>query len=153
MIGPDRDMFLKGRQCENHGLGKGAVGAYRGVVENQKNRILGKIIAVSERLSAPPDVITRLKNAQKETQFARAVESVKNALPQSLLINGHNPLTLLHSALSEGLHAKTDQHCLELAQVIRLVLEELSERLGQALKDEAELNKALTRLMAVKQTP
>ena len=42
LIGPDRDTFLKGRRCENQGLGIGAFVYYRRVVENQKNRILGK---------------------------------------------------------------------------------------------------------------
>jgi hypothetical protein len=54
---------------------------------------------------------------------------------------------LLHSALSEGLHAQTDEQCLELAQAVRVVLAELAERIGQALKDEAESNAAITRLM------
>jgi hypothetical protein len=44
-------------------------------------------------------------------------------------------------------HAQTDERCLELAHAVRLVLAELAERLGQALKDEAELNNALSRLM------
>jgi hypothetical protein len=57
---------------------------------------------------------------------------------------------LLHSALSDGLHQRSDEQCLEIASSIRVVLAELSERLAQALKDEAELNKALSRLMANK---
>jgi hypothetical protein len=77
----------------------------------------------------------------------KAIESVKDSIPESLLVNGHNPLTLLHSALSEGLHAQTDEQCLELAQAVRVVLAELAERIGQALKDEAELNAAISRLM------
>ena len=43
LIGPDRDIFLKGRNCENQGLGIGAFTYYRRVVENQKNRILKEI--------------------------------------------------------------------------------------------------------------
>jgi hypothetical protein len=36
LIGGDRNLFLKGRQCENQGLGVGAFVYYRRVVENQK---------------------------------------------------------------------------------------------------------------------
>ena len=71
----------------------------------------------------------------------------KDSMPESLLINGHNPMLLLHNALSKGIHALTDEQCLELASNVRIVLGELSERLSQALKDEAELNKALSALM------
>jgi hypothetical protein len=73
--------------------------------------------------------------------------STRAAIPQTLLINGQNPLTLLHSALSEGLHAKSDEDCLELATSIRLVLMELAERIATALKDEAELRNAVNRLL------
>lgn len=147
LIGPDRELFLKGRRCENQGLGIGAFVYYRRVVENQKNRILEEIIKVAKKLSVPNSMVTTLDAAKAETQFSKALASVKEAMPQALLINGHNPLTLLHSALSEGLHDKSDEHCLEIASSIRVVLAELSERLGQALKDEAELSKALSTLM------
>jgi hypothetical protein len=82
------------------------------------------------------------------TQFSKSIDLVKNAIPPSLLIQGHhNPLTLLHSALSKGLHAESDESCLELAQSIRLVLAELAERLSTALKADAELNAAVSRLL------
>lgn len=151
LIGPDRELFLKGRQCENQGLGVGAFVYYRRVVENQKNRILKEIIKVSEKVGAPSEVITTLQNAVQEPQFSKALASVRDAIPQALLINGQNPLTLLHRALSDGLHDRTDEQCLGIAHAVRVVLAELSERLGQILKDEQELTSAVSRLMKVKQ--
>jgi len=57
LIGPDRDTFLKGRRCENQGLGIGSFIYYRRVVENQKNRILSEIIKVSEKIGAPEEKV------------------------------------------------------------------------------------------------
>jgi hypothetical protein len=150
MVGPDRDVFLKGRRCENQGLGIGAFVYYRRVVENQKNRILDQIIKVATKIGAPEDSLVKLNDAKQETQFSKALASVRDAIPQSLLINGQNPLMLLHSALSEGLHDRTDEECLKIAQAVRIVLAELSDRLSQALKDEAELNGAVSRLTTLK---
>lgn len=147
MIGPDRDVFLKGRRCENQGLGIGAFIYYRRVVENQKNRILNKIVEVSEKIGTSEENIKVLKEAVEESQFSKALNMAKNAIPESLLINGHSPILLLHSALSEGVHALDDEKCLEIASSIRIVLGELAERLSQALKDEAELTRALATLM------
>lgn len=147
LIGPDRDSFLKGRRCENQGLGVGAFVYYRRVIENQKNRIIGQIVSVSEKLKAAPELIAQLKAAMNETRFSESLNMAKGAIPESLMIDGHSPLQLLHGALSEGVHSLSDQQCLELAGSIRVVLGELSERLSQALKDEAELSKALTHLM------
>lgn len=146
LIGPDRDAFLKGRRSENQGLGVGAFAYYRRVVENQKGRIFDEIIRVSRHVGADEDFIARIEAAKSEVQFTKATETIKHGFPQSLLINGHNPLTLLHSALSQGVHDLSDEQCLELANSIRIVLIEFAERLAQAVKDEAELNDAVSRL-------
>lgn len=146
LIGPDREVFLQGRRCENQGLGIGAFAYYRRVVVNQKNRILDEIIKASKKLDVDDDIITTLEAAKTETRFSESLASVKHAIPPALLINGHNPLTMLHSALSDGLHDQSDEHCLETAIDVRVVLGELAERLAQVLKDEVELNKALKRL-------
>jgi hypothetical protein len=150
LLGDQREIFLKGRRCENQGLGIGAFGYYRRVVEHQKNRILDEIIKVSETIGASKEALDLLKVAKSETQFLKSVSLVKDALPQLLLIQGHNPLTLLHAALSSGLHEQSDEKCLELAQDVRIVLGELSDRLSQALKDEAGLNSAVGRLLRAK---
>lgn len=146
LFGPDRET-LKGRRCENQGLGIGAFGYYRRVVENHKNQIFDEIIRVAEKVGAPTATIETLKAGRSETQFSRALSSVKDAMPQVLLIGGQNPMTLLHSALSAGLHEQDDERCLELAHDVRVVMSELAERMGQVLKDEAELNSAVSRLM------
>jgi hypothetical protein len=144
LFGDDREIFLKGRRCENQGLGIGAFSYYRRIVENHKDQILDEIIKVAKKIA--PEMVATLETAKTENQFLKAIASVKDALPQVLFINGHNPLTLLHSALSKGLHADTDEQNLEAAHDVRLVLAELTERIGTALKDEAELNAAISRL-------
>ena len=147
LLGPEKEYYLKGRRAENQGLGVGAFAYYRRVVENQKNRLLDEIIRVAEKIGASREMLDDLIDAKNETQFTAAVGAVKHGIPSALLVNGHNPLTLLHAALSEGLHAQTDEECLGLATSIRVVLADLADRLGHALKDRAELAAAVTRLM------
>jgi hypothetical protein len=147
LVGPDRELFLRGRRCENQGLGIGAFAYYRRVVENQKGRLIDEIAKVAKRLGASAQTIQVFEKAAKETQFSRAVDDVKAAIPASLLIDTHNPLVLLHSALSEGLHARTEEECLELAMSIRVVLTELADRISIALKDEVELKQAISNLL------
>jgi len=130
-------------------MGIGAFAYYRRVVENQKNRLIDEIIKVSKLLNADPSIITNLEAARKETQFHKAVQIVKEGIPEVLRISGHNPLTLLHAALSDGLHDKSDEECLTRAETIRLVLAELSERIVEALKDHKELNQAVSKLLQI----
>jgi hypothetical protein len=150
LLGADKDLFLRGRRAECHGLGLGAFTYYRRVVENQKNRLLDEIIKVVKKVGDPAEIAQQLENAKQTFQFSQAVDDVKLAIPQVLLIDGHNPLTLLHSALSSGIHGKSDDECLELAKSIRLVLVGLAQRLGQALSEHKELTEAVSKLLQVK---
>lgn len=146
LVGPDRELFLKGRRAETMGLGVGAFAYYRRVIENQKERIFSEFIRVL-RATAPNDpVIADLERAKAETQFSKSLEAIKHALPGSLLINGQNPIALLHTALSEGLHALEDVDCMEYAAAIRTVLFETSDRLASAMRDDQEVSKAITLL-------
>lgn len=148
LIGPDREAFLKGRRAENQGLGIGAFSYYRRVIENQKSRIIDEIIKVATRIGAKKEMLDNLKKAKSETQFSKSIEMIKDGIPESLLISGgHNPLTLLHSALSEGLHAESDEDCLEFASSIRIVLSDLAEKLSRALKDDKKLKDAVSKLL------
>ncbi|MGB8128327.1 MAG: hypothetical protein WCG81_00885 [Candidatus Angelobacter sp.] len=147
LIGPDRDHFLLGRRAENHGLGIGAFAYYRRVVENQKGRIIKEIARVAKKLGAAPEVLQDFEKAATETQFKTAIDDIKTGLPSVLMIEGHNPLTLLHTALSEGLHEENDKTCLELAQSIRTVLTELADRMSSVMKDQQELHTAVSKLL------
>lgn len=146
LVGPDRDLFLAGRRSENQGLGIGAFAYYRRVVESQKNRIFERIIRIAEKFDLDAELISELRKPQNETQFRKAVEAIKHAMPETLLMNGHNPLQLLYMALSKGIHEQSDEECLSRARDIRIVLTGLADRLAQLLKDEAELSEAVARL-------
>lgn len=150
LIGSERDYYFKGLRAESQSMGIAAFAYYRRVVENKKAAIFDQIIRVSDLLNAEPALLEELRLAKDEQQFTKAVELVKHAIPQALMIQGHNPLTLLHSALSEGLHGHSDAECLELAASIRAVLHELVERVANALKDEKELSQAVAKLLKVK---
>lgn len=146
MLGAERAYFLKGRRAENQGMGIAAFAYYRRVVENKKAEIFEQVIRVARTVEPDPALIADLEAAKRETQFDKAVTAIKHAIPQSLLIDGHNPLKLLHSALSESLHAESDDACLASAEGIRLVLTNLVERVDWLLKDEAGLRAAVARL-------
>jgi hypothetical protein len=97
-------------------------------------------------VNADKTFIESLQAAKKEDGFANSVDKIKPVLPDSILLNGNNPLTLLNTALSTGIHAKTDEECLEIAQYIRVVLAKLSIRLTELLKDDKELKDAISSL-------
>jgi hypothetical protein len=146
LIGPDKDIFLKGRRAENQGLGIGAFAYYRRVVENQTDRLFEAILKLAAEENTDPAIIAQLQKAKQETQFSKAISEIKPGIPEMLKIAGKNPLTLLHTALSQGIHEATDEGCLQVATAIRTVLTQLAERMDAIRKDRSEIQQAVTML-------
>lgn len=147
LLGDDYSLFVRGLTCEKRGLGIGAFTYYRRVVESQKNHLIAEILRVAEKLGAPQEVTNKLKATQNEKQFSRAVDSLKDSIPESLLVDSHNPLKLLHSALSICVHSESDEQCLRMAHSIRMVLADLAERIKLALGEQDELRSAVSGLL------
>ena len=68
---------------------------------------MSRIVKVYEKISGDKKKIEILQSAIAENQFSKALDMAKDALPESLLINGHSPILLLHRALSQGVHDLT----------------------------------------------
>lgn len=145
----NRDYFLQARRASARGLGIGAYGYYRRIVENTKFDLVSSVLEVAEATNASPAQIELLKKAQEETQFSKAIEILRDvaAIPAVLLINGHNPLALLHDLLSEGIHQLSDRECLERSQEAEVVLCEIADRMQIAMTERKTVKAALTSIM------
>lgn len=146
----DRAFLVKGFQSEIKGLGIGAFAYYRRVVEDEKDRLIDEIIKVCNKIPGGDNFVAGLEDAKKQIQFTKAIEEIADAIPDALRIDGRNPLTLLHQALSKNLHSGSDEQCLEAAHAIRVVLAALAERMSLLLKEDAEVAKAVGKLLATK---
>lgn len=151
LSGDDRDLFNKGLLAEDGGLGIGAFSYYRRVLDNQRVKIFDRVIDAAKMLGGDNALIDELTKAKTERQFTRAVEPLKQALPQFLYIEGHNPLTLLYDAVSNGMHAETDGECLTSAQTIRTLLEHLLLKADEALQSDDVVKGAVNKLLEAKQ--
>jgi hypothetical protein len=146
LVQSERDFLLKGFRSENRGFGIGAFAYYRRVVEDGKNQLIDQVVKACETIPGAANFIPVLKNAREETQFSKAVGKIGEAIPDALKIEGHNPLTLLHRALSRDLHSATDDECLAAANSIRVVLAEFAERMSYITREKSELRTAVSKL-------
>ena len=93
-------------------------------------------------------MVAALERAKNTNSFERAVKEIKEAIPPSLrLKGGHNPLTVLYTALSIGVHEDDDSDCLMRARDVRTVLTALAEKTARALEHSQELDAAVGRLL------
>jgi hypothetical protein len=145
-LGAHADDYRKGMTCESHGFGVGAFAYYRQIVEN----VIADLLKDLERYFSDDtgrekyhEAISGLKSSQNATE---KIQVVKELLPRQLMIEGENPLGLLYGALSEGLHAGTDERCLELAEVVRHVLVTLVEKVEADKQSERSFRGVLPQI-------
>lgn len=140
------DNYKKGLTCESQGYGIGAYAYYRRIVENIIDTLL--------------DSIQNLLSNEEKEKYSLALEETKNTivavekislvkdlLPQSLRPNGMNPLNTLHSILSEGIHEKSEDECLELAGNIRNILTYLVDQTIRAEESSRIFTESMKNLL------
>ena len=86
----NREYFLQARRAIARGLGIGAYGYYRRIVENTKFDLVGSVLEVAQATNASPSQVVLLKKAQAERQFSKAIDILRDvsAIPGTLLIDG-----------------------------------------------------------------
>jgi hypothetical protein len=145
----NREYFLQARRAIARGLGIGAYSYYRRIVESTKFDLVNSILQLAEATNASAHQVALLKRAQGETQFSKAIEMLRDvgAIPAVLLIDGHNPLSLLHDLLSEGLHQLSDSDCLQRSTEAEIVLCEIAYRMQAAMTDRKAVKDTITSIM------
>jgi hypothetical protein len=148
----NREHFLNARRAIARSLGIGAFAYYRRIVEDHKFNLVSSILKVAEATRSSAAQIELLKKAQKETRFTKAIAILHevNAIPATLLVDGHNPLLLLHDLLSEGIHELDDTNCLHRARTAEVILFAIADRLQFALTEQKTLKDAITSALNVK---
>jgi len=150
----NREYFLQARRAIARGLGIGAYGYYRRIVENNKFDLVSSVLEIAKATNASTAQIALLENAKAEKQFSKAIEMLRDvsAIPAVLLIDGHNPLALLHDLLSEGIHELTDAECLERSKEAEVVLCEIADRMQIALTERKTVKAAISSILNRKNT-
>jgi hypothetical protein len=120
-LGKHAKIFKKGLVCESQGYGIGAFAYYRRITENIIDELLDSIADLIDSDKKEQYIIALEKTkATRVTQ--EKIDLIKDLLPSILRPNGMNPLGVLHSELSEGLHSQEDEQCLEISTHIRDIL-------------------------------
>ncbi|MGA7578676.1 MAG: hypothetical protein ACLQUW_12315 [Desulfobaccales bacterium] len=118
MLGSHSDYYKKGLTCESQGYGIGAFSYYRRIVEEIIDELLTDIADLIPE-GQHEEYMGALKEVKKTIVAQDKIKLVKDLLPPTLRPDNINPLAILYEILSEGLHGKDDETCLELAMELR----------------------------------
>jgi len=130
-LGKHAKTFRKGLVCESQGYGIGAFSYYRRITEEIIDELLDSITDLIDKNNLE-EYKTALEATKKTRVTQEKIDLIKDLLPEILKPNGVNPLGILHSELSEGLHANTDEACLENATHVKDILTFLINQIIQS---------------------
>lgn len=123
-LGKVEKIYKNGKICESQGYGIGAFAYYRRVIEEVIMDLLDSISTIV--IEEDRDKFNKfLEKAKTSKNASNKIALVKDLLPDSLKVDEFNPLKTLYDTLSEGIHEKSDEKCLEYSKLIRSCLEYL----------------------------
>lgn len=121
-LGPSKEHFKKGLICLSQGFGLGACVYFRRVLEEQVDSILGLLEQLLATDPATHDEAERVAELRRGKAADRKLEQAYPLVPSSLIIEGINPLKLLYSQLSQGVHSLAEDDCCALAEQMHQTL-------------------------------
>lgn len=138
--------FRKGLVCESQGYGIGAFSYYRRITEDIIDELLESIseLIEEEHKEAYQLALEKTKGTRVTQE---KIDLIKDLLPTILKPNGLNPLGVLHSELSEGLHSSSDEDCLENANHIKSILTFLINQIIQSKESAKSFTSSMKSLL------
>ena len=146
ILGEYFDYYKKGLICESQGSGIGANIYYRRIVEEIIGELLEDIkeFLVGEDRDKYEKVLEETRKSKKAQD---KINLVKDLIPPILMVGSQNPLKVLYNILSGGIHGKTDEECLEDAQIIRETFIFLINSILQRQKDKQKYDDNIKKLL------
>ncbi|KKS11271.1 MAG: hypothetical protein UU67_C0078G0005 [Candidatus Daviesbacteria bacterium GW2011_GWB1_41_5] len=146
MLGDHAQAYRRGLISESQGYGIGAYAYFRRVAEDVIDELLESILDLvpseeKEKYKGKLEQVKREKNAENK------INLVKDLLPQSLNVDGMNPLKELYKVLSEGIHDKTDEECLDKAEAIRGILIFLVNQTVRTKREKSSFTEGMKKLL------
>jgi hypothetical protein len=149
----DLNIYRNALRLRNFNLGIGAVSYMRRLVENHMNDMLDILHTAARERVAPAETLKRLDDV-KIAPFTVKVEYAEILLPESLRRAGlPNPIGILHALTSDGLHAKTDEECVDIFDRCRKVFEYVFKNMRAEIKDSQDFLSDLSALTKPKAKP
>jgi hypothetical protein len=140
----DKDNYRKAIICKSQNYGIGAYAYLRRIVEKEFIRIiedLGKIDSPNQN-----NIENLISAFRQNHNMSNLIEEIYQYLPGSLKNLGDNPLKVLYSQLSGGLHDFSEEECIEKAEQIDTLLKFVIKRIAEENSEVKSVREALRKI-------
>lgn len=143
----DLKLYKNALRMRNFNLGVAAVAYMRLIVENKMSDMLEILHESALTHNAPAELLARHEAMKKEKRFSDKIDYAGELLPAGLRPPGKpNPMAILHELASEGLHAKTDEECVDVFDSCRKTFEYVFGKLRIETEDAKNFVKEMADL-------
>jgi hypothetical protein len=145
----DLGLFREAMTLRNSSMGIGALAYLRRVIENRMNDVLDLIDGTITRLApkSEQELHAQLAMIKNSRRFADKLDFARDHLPKELTPRGApNPVGFLYELVSEGLHAKSDEECIDIFDSCRTAFEYVVKKLSEAERKDNEYVQAVQTL-------
>jgi hypothetical protein len=120
----DLKLYRNALRMRNFNLGVAAIAYMRRVIENKMNDMLEILHEAAIAHNAQAEVVAHHKEMMEEKRFSTKIDYAGSLLPASLRPSGKpNPMAVLHELASDGLHARSDEECVDIFDACRRTFE------------------------------
>lgn len=140
----DKENYKKALISLSQSYGIGAYAYLRRIIENE----ILKIITEISQLNTPEKIkiSDAIKRYNESHQMSNLINEIYNYLPASFNTLGDNPLKLLYSELSKGIHSLNEEDCINRAEAINTVLKFTIKQLNIEKTELVSVKNALNSL-------
>jgi hypothetical protein len=147
----DLKLYKNALRMRNFKFGVAAVAYMRRIIENRMNDMLQILHESAIAHNAPAELLARHEAMMKEKRFSEKIDYAGQLLPSSLRPSGKpNPMAILHELASEGLHAKSDEQCVDIFDSCRRTFEYVFGKLRVETEDAKNFIKEMSGLVEKK---
>jgi len=140
-------LYKRALICRNIGYGLAAAGYIRRVVEDKTNDLIEVVARFAEAHGVEAKKVDQIRaagnSAGEYTRFEDKLKIASAVFPESLKVGGKNPLFSLFKLVSEGIHGKSEEECIKVAEDTDAVFQYVFTN----LKAETEIRKAFIEKM------
>jgi hypothetical protein len=146
--GNDLKLYKQALRMRNFNLGIAAVAYMRRIIENRMNDMLEILHESAIAHNAPAELLARHEAMKREKRFSEKIDYAGELLPSGLRPPGKpNPMAILHELASEGLHAKSDEECVDIFDLCRRTFEYVFGKLRIETEDAKNFVKEMSGLV------
>ena len=112
----DADLYKRAKICVWRSFGVGACTYLRRVLENRITPLLGIIQQNKVADGAPPEEVARIDEIIQGRTADEKIKLAREVLPETLLVEGDNPLGFIYDQLSAAIHRRDELECTDVAR-------------------------------------